>query len=98
MYSDCLWPGRPWDRSSSSGKVKNCHISISCRPALGSMQSGVQWVEERSFPGGESDRGVKLNTHHQLVPKSTKRGSVHPLPTSSLWCSTKLIKHRDGEK
>jgi hypothetical protein len=32
------------------------------------------------FPRGLSGRGVKLITHLQLVPKSRKYGSIHPLP------------------
>jgi hypothetical protein len=30
--------------------------------------------------GGLFPRGVKLTTHLQLVPRSRKRGSIHPLP------------------
>jgi hypothetical protein len=32
------------------------------------------------FPGGESGKGVKLTVHLQLVPRSRKCGSIHPLP------------------
>jgi hypothetical protein len=32
------------------------------------------------FPRGSSGRGVKLTTHLQLVPRSRKCGSIHPLP------------------
>jgi hypothetical protein len=34
------------------------------------------------FPRGQSGWGVKL-TIHQLVPRSRKRGSIHPLPNTS---------------
>jgi hypothetical protein len=30
-------------------------------------------------------RGVKLTTHLQLVPRSRKCGSIHPLPHTSSW-------------
>jgi hypothetical protein len=33
-----------------------------------------------SFPRDKSGRGVKLTTHLQLVPRSRKCGSIHPLP------------------
>jgi hypothetical protein len=45
------------------------------------------------FPLGYSDRGVKLTTHLQLVPRPRKGGSIHPLPytpsrRSVNWLST----------
>jgi hypothetical protein len=33
---------------------------------------------------GQFPRGVKLSTHLQLVPRSRKRGSKHPLPHTPL--------------
>jgi hypothetical protein len=39
------------------------------------------------FPRGESGRGVKLTTHLQLVPRSRKCGSIHPLPHTPSWRS-----------
>jgi hypothetical protein len=39
---------------------------------------------------------VKLTTHLQLVPRSRKYGSIHPLPHTPLWCSAQLVKHRDN--
>jgi hypothetical protein len=36
---------------------------------------------------GWSGRGVKLTTHLQLVPRSRKYGSVHPLPYAPPWHS-----------
>jgi hypothetical protein len=39
------------------------------------------------FPRGKSDRGVKLTTHLQLVPRSRKRGSIYPLPHTPSWRS-----------
>jgi hypothetical protein len=36
---------------------------------------------------------VKLTTHHQLVPRSRKRGTIHPLPhTSSLSRGTTFVR------
>jgi hypothetical protein len=66
--------------SSSPGRVKNFHFIISSRPALGSTQPPIKWV-----PGALSR--VKLTTHLQLVPRSRKCGSIHPLPHTSSWCN-----------
>jgi hypothetical protein len=38
-------------------------------------------------PQGQSARGVELTTHLQLVPRSRKCESVHPLPYTSSWHS-----------
>jgi hypothetical protein len=40
-YSDWLWAGRPRVRSSSHGRAKNFHFSISSKPALGSTQPPI---------------------------------------------------------
>jgi hypothetical protein len=37
------------------------------------------------FPRGLSGWGVKLTTHLQLVPRSRKCVSIHPLPPTSSW-------------
>jgi hypothetical protein len=47
---DLLWAGRPRGRSSSPGRVKNFHFSISSRPALGT-QPAIQWVQAALSPG-----------------------------------------------
>jgi hypothetical protein len=39
------------------------------------------------FPGGYSNRGIKLTTHLQLVPRSSISGFVSPLPYACLWRS-----------
>jgi hypothetical protein len=39
------------------------------------------------FLRGLSGEGVKLTTHLQLVPRSRKRGSIHPLPNTPSWRS-----------
>jgi hypothetical protein len=36
-----------------------------------------------SFPGDKCGRNVKLTTHFQLVPKTRKSGSIHPLSYTS---------------
>jgi hypothetical protein len=46
------------------------------------------WDHPASYPmgpGGPSSRGVKLTTHLQLVPRSSKCGSIHPLPHTPSW-------------
>jgi hypothetical protein len=66
-------------RSSSPGRVKNFHFSISSRPALGPTQPPTQCV-----PGapckGESGRGLKVTIHLQLVSRRRKCGSINPHP------------------
>jgi hypothetical protein len=59
-------------------------------PALVSTQPPIQWV-----PGALSP-GVKLTTHLQLVPRSRKRGCIHPLPYTPSWSSACLVKYRDN--
>jgi hypothetical protein len=39
------------------------------------------------FPGEQSGRGVKLTTHFQLVPRTRKCGSIHPIPHTPSWLS-----------
>jgi hypothetical protein len=41
----------------------------------------------RRFGGVYRLQGLKLTTHLQLVPKSRKRGSIHPLPQTPSWRS-----------
>jgi hypothetical protein len=74
-------------RSSSSGKVKNFLLHV--------VQDRV-WGPFNLLPncyGGlflreQSDRSVKLTTHLQLVQRSRRYGSIHPLPqyTFMAWC------------
>jgi hypothetical protein len=51
----------------------------SSRPALGSTEPPTQWVPGALSPG-LSGRGVRMSTHFQLVSRSRKYGSIHPLP------------------
>jgi hypothetical protein len=48
-----------------------------------------------SFPGDKSGLGVKLTTHHRLVPRSRMCGAIPPLPqyVFTAWC---LVKQRDN--
>jgi hypothetical protein len=55
---------------------------MSSRPALKFAQPRIQWVPAALFPG------VKLTTHLQLVPRTRKSGSIHPLPHMPSWPST----------
>jgi hypothetical protein len=48
------------------------------------------------FPRVYSGRGVKVTTHLHLVPRSRKRGSIHPLPHTPSWRSVYLVKHRQN--
>jgi hypothetical protein len=71
--------------------VKNSHFSMSFRPALGSTQLPIEWVPGAispviKWPGRETD-------HSQLVPRSRKRGSIHPLPYTPSRHSAYLVKY-----
>jgi hypothetical protein len=47
------------------------------------------------FPRGQSGRGVRLTTHLQLVPRSRKCGSIHPLPQAFMaWCLISWAKRQ----
>jgi hypothetical protein len=49
------WDGRPRGRSSSPGSAKNFLFTISFRPALGSSQPAIQWVQGVKRQGHESN-------------------------------------------
>jgi hypothetical protein len=57
------------------GRVKNFLFSKSSKLALGFTQPPIQCV-----PGALSLGVKRLTTHLQLVQKSRKCGSIHPLP------------------
>jgi hypothetical protein len=60
-YCDWLLAARPRSRSSSPGRAKNFHFSMSSRPTLASNQPPIQWV-----PGVLSPRVKRpaLETDH----------------------------------
>jgi hypothetical protein len=68
------------------------HVQTSSRVHPTSYPMG----SEDSFPRGKSGCGVKLTTYLQLVPRSRKRGSMHPLPHTPWWRNAYLVKHRDN--
>jgi hypothetical protein len=76
---------RPRGRSSSPGTVKNFLFSTSSRPALGSTEPPIQWVLGASSPG--VNRPGPEADHSQLVPRSRRYGSIHPLPHTPSWHS-----------
>jgi hypothetical protein len=39
---------------------------------------------------------MKLTTHLQLMPRSRKRGSIHPLPHTPSWRNAELVNFRDN--
>jgi hypothetical protein len=47
----------------------------------------------RLLSPGQSGRGAKLTTHLQLVPRSRKGGSTHPLPHSPSWQGQLYLLH-----
>jgi hypothetical protein len=73
--------GWPWGRSSSPGKVKNFHLSVSSRPALGPTQPPIHWV-----PGALSP-GVKRQEREadHSPPTSVKAKKTLIYITGSLW-------------
>jgi hypothetical protein len=73
-------------RSSITVGLKNFHFSVWSRPALGPTQPPIQCVP-RAISQGENYRAVVLTIHLQLVPMSSKREYIYPLPLSSSWSS-----------
>jgi hypothetical protein len=81
--------GRPGDRSSTSGRVKNFHSFISSRRALGPpnvLFNGYRGI----FPRVKSGLGVKLITH---LPTSAevKKTWVHTSTPSYVFLAQCLI-------
>jgi hypothetical protein len=61
-------------------------FSSPCRP--GRLWGPSSLLSNRypgQFPRGKIGRGVKLTTHLQLVPRSSKPGSIYHLPHTSSW-------------
>jgi hypothetical protein len=68
----------PMDCAMTTEQVGSSGKDFGTSSALGPTQPPIQWV-----PGtlslGVKRPGVKLTAHLQLVPKSRKCGSIHPL-------------------
>jgi hypothetical protein len=67
------------ESSSSPSRIKNFLFFTSSIQAVGSTQSPIQWVPEGYFSWGWRGRGMNLTTDLQLVSRSRKRRSIHPL-------------------
>jgi hypothetical protein len=59
-------------------------FSTSSKPVLGPTRPPIQWVPGDLSPG-ESSWSVKLTAYLQLVPRSRKCGSIHPLLHTPSW-------------
>jgi hypothetical protein len=68
-------------------------LSPLSRPALGPTQPPFQWVLGALSPGVK--RPGREAGHSQLVPRSRKCVSIHPLSHTPSWRSAELVKHRD---
>jgi hypothetical protein len=77
--------GRQTGLSSSPDMVKNFLFSTSSRPALGSTQPPIKRVPETLSAGVKGP--AREADHLQLVPRSRKCGSIHPLPHTPSWRS-----------
>jgi hypothetical protein len=89
-YSDWLRAERRRVRSMSPDRFKNVPFSTSSTPALGSTQPPIQWVRGVKRPGSLRE------AHLQLVQRSRKYGSIHPLQHTSSWRCAYLVTHRDN--
>jgi hypothetical protein len=77
--------------SLSPGRIKNFLFFTSSRPALGSIQSPIQWVPgalsvEANWPGHDADNSPPVNANLK------KYGFMHPPAPHKL---VQLVKHRD---
>jgi hypothetical protein len=79
-YSDWLWAGRRRGQSSSQyGQEFSQH-----RP---DQRWGPRSLLSNAYQALLGGGGLKLTTHLQLVPRSRKCGSIHPLPHMPSWHS-----------
>jgi hypothetical protein len=78
---------RPWGRSSSPGRVKNFHSSMSFRPALGLTQPPIQWVPGALSPGVK--RPGRVADDSPPVSAEIKKMWIYirPLPHTPSRCS-----------
>jgi hypothetical protein len=82
-HIDWLRAGRPWDRSSNSGRVKNFHFSISSMPPLGVHATSCLMGTGRLFFSGVKQPECETD-HSQLVSRLRKCESRHPLLHTSI--------------
>jgi hypothetical protein len=66
--------------SLSPGKVKNFHLSILSRPALGSTQPPIQWIWRGPLYIRVKQQGREANHSPLTSAEVKKHGSMHPLP------------------
>jgi hypothetical protein len=88
-YSDSQWAGRLRSESSSLGRVKNFHFSISFRPALRLNQYPIQWVPGVLSPGVKQ-LGHEADRSPLTSAEIKKTWMYHPLPCKPSRCSTQL--------
>jgi hypothetical protein len=92
-YSTTLPEPAPPSRSLLQNKIiiEKCNHESLHTAEQTSVYNGdnrtVPYVNRQIFSYNSKlfGRGVKLNTHLQLVPRSRKCGSIHPLPHTSSW-------------
>jgi hypothetical protein len=82
-------------RSSRPIRIKNIHFSMSSRPALGSTKppGTGDFFPGVKRPERESDHSPPSP---QLVPRSRRSRSIHPLSHTPSWRCAQLAKHRDN--
>jgi hypothetical protein len=78
-YSDWLRAGRQRSRSSSPGRVKNCHFSTSSTPALGPTQLPIQRA-----PGAVSSGVERSGSEAGLSPPTSAEVKETWVYTSTL--------------
>jgi hypothetical protein len=81
-------------RSSSPGKVKNFHFSISSKLALGHIQPPIQLVPGTLFPdvksqGREADHSPRTNA-------KVKKTWIYTSTPPHIFMAYCLIKHKDN--
>jgi hypothetical protein len=81
-----------WLRSLNPGRFKNVLFPTWPRPALAPTQPPVWWLLGL-FLLGWSGRGVMLTIHLHPVPRSRKRGSMHPFPHTPSLGNAYSAKH-----
>jgi hypothetical protein len=78
-------------RGSISGRGKSFSLLRSIQTGSGVHPAFYPMCTKRSFPWGQSSRGVKQTTHINVV----SRLRLHS-PDTSLWRGAQLIKHWDN--